>query len=91
MSYEERLTTLGLFSLERRLRSDLIALYSFLRRASREGGGNLFSLLSCDSMHGNGSRLHQERFRLDMRKHFFTEMVVKHSSRRLDNVLNTML
>ncbi|KAK4811110.1 hypothetical protein QYF61_016396 [Mycteria americana] len=46
MSYEERLRTLGLSSLERRrLRGDFIALYSFLRRGSGEGGADLFSLI----------------------------------------------
>ncbi|KAK4829291.1 hypothetical protein QYF61_002688 [Mycteria americana] len=58
MSYEEQLSTLGFSSLEkRRLRGDLMALYSFLRRGSEEGGADLFSLVSRDRMHGKGSRL----------------------------------
>ncbi|KAK4829259.1 hypothetical protein QYF61_002545 [Mycteria americana] len=42
MSYNEQLRTLGLSSFEtRRLRGNLIALYSFLRRASGEGAHNI--------------------------------------------------
>lgn len=78
MSCEEWLRALGLFALERRmLRDALVALYSSPRRGSREGGADLFSLGSTDRMCGNGSKLHQEIFRLDIRKHFFTEIVVK--------------
>jgi len=44
---------------KRRLRGDLTAPYSFMRRGCGEGGAELFALGSCDRMHGNGSNLHQ--------------------------------
>ena len=82
MSYKGHLRTLGLSFLEkRRLRGDLIALYSFLRNGSGERGSDLFSLISSDRMHRNSSKLNQGRFRLDFRKHFFTEKMVKHWNR----------
>lgn len=72
------LRTLSLCSLEEmRLRYDVTALFSFLGRGNGEGCAELFSLGSSDKMHGNGSMLHEERFRLDFRKHFFTKRMVK--------------
>ncbi|KAK4827618.1 hypothetical protein QYF61_019543 [Mycteria americana] len=82
MSCEEQLRTLGLSSLaKRRLRDDLVALYSFLRRGSREEGADISSLVSSDRTHGNGSQLCQGRFRLDSRKRFFTKRVAEHWNR----------
>ena len=94
MPHKDRLKELGLFSLgKRRLRGDLIALFQYLKGDCSKSGVGLFYLVT-----GQGemaSSCTRGKFRLDIRKNFFTERLVKHPREVVEspslNVFNNCL
>jgi len=73
LSYEDRLRELGLFRLEkRRLQEDLIVAFQYLKEAYKQEGQQLFTSVDSDRTRKNGFKLGHGRFKLDMKRKFFT-------------------
>ena len=91
LSCENRLRELGLCSLEKRkLQGDLIAACQCPKGIYRKEGDRLFSRVCGGRARGNGFKLKEGRFRLDVRKRSFTMSVVRHWNRLPRDVMDAL-
>ena len=72
LSFEERLRELDLFSLEkRRLQGDFILAFHYLKGAYQQDGERLFPWVDSDRTGGDGFKLRQGKFKIDIRRKVF--------------------
>ena len=87
LPYEDRLREMGLFSLEkRRLHEDFKAAFQYLKGACRKAGERHFRRACSDRQR----EMEESRFRLDVRKKFFTVRVVRHWNRLPSDAVNAL-
>jgi len=91
LSYEERLRELELFSLEKRRQlGHLFASFQYVKDASKKAGEGLLTRAWSDRTRSNGFKLKEGRFRLDIRKQFFTTKVVRRWNRLPREVVDAL-
>lgn len=73
---EKRTRDLGLLSLERRVRGDLITVYEHLKFGNQVRGSEFF-LVACSKMRCNRQKLEYRRFHGNTRKNLFTVRVIE--------------
>ena len=77
LSYKGRLRELGLFSLEkRRLQGGIIMTFQHLKGYHKQEINQLFKQVDYRTR-GDSFKLKEGRFRLDVRKEFFTQKLVR--------------
>ncbi|GAB0181377.1 hypothetical protein GRJ2_000603000 [Grus japonensis] len=80
LPYEERLKELGISTLPRgdKAWGNLITVFQYLKGGYKEDRGSLITRSHMEKTKGNGYKLHQERFHLDIRNNIFTVRTINH-------------
>jgi len=87
LSYEERLSSRGVFNLgKRRLSGDLINVCKYLRRGWRQMNEARLFLVKCSDRARSNDR---RNFYTNMRKNFFAVMVTEHWNRLPREIVET--
>ena len=77
LAYEERLSRLGLYSLEfRRLRGDLLETYKKMKGLDRGEAERFFPLRKETRTRGHSLKIRGSQFRTELRRNFFSQRVV---------------
>ena len=77
LSYEERLSRLGLYSLEfRRVRGNLIETCKILTGLDRVDSEGIFPMVGESRIRGHRLKIRGKPFRTEVRRNFFTQRVV---------------
>ena len=77
LSYEQRLSKLGLVSLEkRRVRGDLIQVFKIIKGIDKVSLNKIFTMSGGSSTRGNRFKLSKKRSRVEFRRNSFSQRVV---------------
>ena len=86
--YEDRLRELGLFSLQEKAQRRPYRSLPVPERAYGKAGKGLFKRACSNRTRGNGFKLEEGRFRLDIGKKLFTVRLVRHWNRLSSKVVD---
>ena len=89
LSYEDRLKSLNLHSLERRrVRGDMIEVYKWFKGLNKGDISKVLKINSGDRTRSNGFKLDKFRFRRELGRNWFGNRVVDEWNRLPDQIIN---
>ena len=88
LNYSDRMRELGLPSLQyRRTRADLIEVFKILNGIDNCDKSQLFHTQPLQRTRGHSQKFFKRQFRLDLRKHFFSQRVIDDWNNLSENVI----